>query len=115
MGNCSSSQSDYPNANRSRTTITTSTPDFIELKIGPRRTPVRYGPIHAVTAVILRTESSRLWEESPDKAAEYLAAMDELLKLTEDPSDEDEDRDSAGDVEARGRVPSHLESEHCAA
>ena len=35
-----------------------------------------------------------MWQESPNKAAEYLAAVDELLKLTEDKDeDEDEDRD----------------------
>ncbi|PSS07676.1 Exocyst complex component EXO70B1 like [Actinidia chinensis var. chinensis] len=57
-------------------------------------------PLVAAEKVILRwesdrSESSRLWEESPDEAAEYLAAVDELLKLTEDSSDEDEDRDRA--------------------
>ena len=59
-------------------------------------------PLVAAEKVILRwdsevSESSRLWEESPNEAAEYLAAVDELLKLTEDSSDEDEieDRDRA--------------------
>ncbi|GFY92537.1 denosine deaminases acting on tRNA [Actinidia rufa] len=39
--------------------------------------------------------SSPLWEESPDKAEEYLAAVDELLRLTED-KDEDWDRAEIG-------------------
>ncbi|PSR89553.1 Exocyst complex component EXO70B1 like [Actinidia chinensis var. chinensis] len=58
-------------------------------------------PLVAAEKLILRwesePESSRLWEESPNEAAEYLAAVDELLKLTEDSSDEDdiEDRDRA--------------------
>ncbi|GFS44133.1 similar to CW7 [Actinidia rufa] len=39
-------------------------------------------------------KSSPSWEESPDKAEEYLAAVDKLLKLTED-KDEDWDRAEA--------------------
>ncbi|GFS41893.1 exocyst subunit exo70 family protein F1 [Actinidia rufa] len=59
--------------------------------------------------------SSWLWEELPDKAAKYLAAVDELLKLTED-----KDRDGAeiGIQLAMSRLEdefsSHLDSKHCA-
>ncbi|KAL6996972.1 hypothetical protein U1Q18_007095 [Sarracenia purpurea var. burkii] len=49
------------------------------------------GRFEAAEKVILRWDSnfessrnSMLWEESPDEAAEYLAAVDEILQLTED-------------------------------